>query len=122
MRAPLKGVFKSVKKLANGSRATYYYLRGSGALNPLEGDEDQPFAPGTPAFMRSYYAAIDAPRRARTAGTLQSVIDAYEKSPQFTKLAPRTQRTMAPRCSRSRISSARTPWQWSRIRRSAYVS
>lgn len=95
MRARLKGVFKTTKTLANGSVRTYYFFRGYGALNPLEGDEDQPFAPGTPAFMRSYYAAIDAPRRARTAGTLQAVMDAYEKSPQFTKLAPRTQRDYA---------------------------
>ena len=92
MRARLKGVFKSVKKLADGSRRTYYFFRGHGALNPLVGDEGQPFAPGTPAFMRAYNAAIEAPRIARTAGTLQAVIDAYEKSPQFTELAPRTQR------------------------------
>lgn len=63
-----------------------------GALNPLVDDEGEPFAPGTPAFMRACNAAIEAPRIARTAGTLQAVIDAYEKSPQFTKLAPRTQR------------------------------
>jgi len=92
MRARLKGVYKSRKKLAGGSTKTYYFLREYGALKPLGGDEEAPFAPGTPAFMRSYYAAIEAPRVARTAGTLQAVIDAYEKSPQFTRLAPRTQR------------------------------
>lgn len=90
MRARLKGVYASRKRLADGSTTTYYFLRGVGALRPLAGDEQEHFTPGTPAFMRAYHAAIDAPRRARTIGTLQSVIDSYLKSPFWAKLAPRT--------------------------------
>ncbi|MEY4838547.1 MAG: hypothetical protein RLZZ475_2406, partial [Pseudomonadota bacterium] len=92
MRLKLKGVFVSRKKLSNGAWQEYYYLRGFGALRPVAGDEAEHFAPGTPAFMRSYNAAIDAPRRARVTGTLQEVIDGYRKSAAFAKLADRTKR------------------------------
>lgn len=90
MRLRLKGVYRSDKRLANGRLHTYYYLRGFGALRPVAGDEDEGFHPGSPAFMRSYNAAIEAPRKARIAGTLKSVIDGYQRSPAFTGLAPRT--------------------------------
>jgi integrase len=85
-------VYVNRKVLANGRCAEYYQLRGIGALKPLAGEEAEPFAPGTPSFMRSYQAAIKAPRKARTAGTLQSVIDEYEKSRDFVGLATRTKR------------------------------
>ncbi|MBB3910505.1 tyrosine-type recombinase/integrase [Sphingomonas desiccabilis] len=92
MRVPLRGVYASRKKLADGTRRTYYFLRGFGALKPQDGDEAAEFAPGTPAFMRAYHAAIQAPRIARTHGTLQAIIDGYQRSPQYLKLAPRTKR------------------------------
>lgn len=90
MRLKLKGVYAHHKKLSNGALATYYTLRGFGALKPVAGDEGEPFHPGSPAFMRSYSAAIEAPRKARVTGTLQSVIDGYTKTPAFAALAPRT--------------------------------
>lgn len=90
MRVRLKGVFRTKKTLAGGAQKTYWFLRGFGALNPLEGDEGAEFTIGSPAFMRAYNAAIEAPRVARTHGTLQALIDGYQKSPQYTKLAPRT--------------------------------
>lgn len=90
MRVPLKGVYSSKKKLADGTRKTYWFLREFGALKAQDGDEGEPFAPGTPAFMRAYHAAIEAPRVARTHGTLQSIVDGYQKSPQYHRLAPRT--------------------------------
>lgn len=90
MRVDLKGVYASHKILSNGAHKTYYCWRGGGSLNPLPGDEAELFAPGTPAFMRAYQAAIDAPRKARTVGTLKSVIDGYLKWPAYAKLAPRT--------------------------------
>lgn len=92
MRLKLKGVFASHKRLADGTLKTYYFLRGFGALKPIAGDEEEPFDPGTPAFMRSYNAAIEAPRRARVTGTLQEVIDGYKKSAAFTGLGERTKR------------------------------
>lgn len=57
---------------------------------PLAGDEDEPFTPNSSAFMRAYLAAVDAPSKARTAGTFQSISDAWEKSQDFVRLAPRT--------------------------------
>jgi integrase len=90
MRVRLKGVYRSTKRLSGGRSATYWYLRGFGALQPLSGDEDQEFYHGSPAFMRAYHAAIDAPRVARTAGTFKAIIDGYQGSSAFTGLAVRT--------------------------------
>lgn len=90
MRVPLKGVYRHDKRLSDGSMRTYFTLRGYGAIKPLAGDEAEPFTLGSPAFMRAYHAAIDAPHKARTAGTLQSIIDGYRRTPAFTSLAPRT--------------------------------
>lgn len=90
MRVKLKGVYRNDKTLADGTKRTYWTLRGVGSLNPLAGDEAEPFEPGTPAFMRAYLTAIDAPKKARTVGTLQSIIEAYQRSTAFQKLAPRT--------------------------------
>ncbi len=95
MRNRPKGITWQRKKLADGSRKTFYQLRGICPLKPLPGDEDEPFefhppTYMTPAFMRAYHAAIEAPKKARTTGTLQSIIDGYQRSHEFTKLAPRT--------------------------------
>lgn len=90
MRAQLKGVYASKKVLSDGTRATYYFLRGVGAIKPLEGDEAEPFYPGSRAFMRAYQEANGAPRKARASGTLQAIIDAYLKSQQYVKLGART--------------------------------
>lgn len=90
MRVKLKGVYRNRKKLADGTTRDYWTLRGVGALNPLPGDENEPFGLGTPAFMRAYQEAIDAPRRARTTGTLREVIAGYQRSAAWAKLAPRT--------------------------------
>jgi integrase len=92
MRVPLKGVYRNRKTLADGCVRDYYSLRGYGALNPLPEDQDQPFYPGTAAFMRAYQQAVEAPRVARTIGSLQSLIDGYQKSAQWACLAPRTKR------------------------------
>lgn len=92
MRVRLKGVYAHHKRLSDGTLRTYYTLRGFGALKPLAHDEGEPFDLGSPAFMRAYHAAIEAPRKARTSGTLQAIIDGYRKSPAFTQLAPRTKK------------------------------
>jgi integrase len=85
-----KGVYRHRKRLSTGQTAIYYTLRGFGTLRPQPGDVDEDFAPGSPALLRAYLAAVEAPRKARTAGTFQSVSDAWEKSPAFVRLAPRT--------------------------------
>lgn len=90
MHVRLKGVYSHTKRLADGRSKTYFTLRGHGALTPLPGDEGEPFTLGSPAFMRAYQAAIAAPAKARYAGTLQSLIEGYQRSSSFTSLAPRT--------------------------------
>jgi integrase len=90
MRIRLKGVYQHRKKLRNGDVRYYYTLRRVGPLKPLRGDEGEPFYPGSAAFMRAYQAANEAPLKARIAGTLQSIINAYLRSPQFGQKAPRT--------------------------------
>lgn len=90
MRIKLKGIQAFHKKGKHGALKTYYRLRDVGMIKALPGDEDEPFYPGSEAFMRAYLSLIDAPRRARTTGTLQQIIDAYQKSSAFAKLAART--------------------------------
>jgi integrase len=85
-----QGVYAHRKHLKSGKTVIYYTLRGFGTLRPLAGEENEQFGPGTPALLRAYLAAIEAPRKARTAGTFQSISDAWEKSPAFARLAPRT--------------------------------
>ena len=85
-----KGVYAHRKHLKDGTSVIYYTLRHVGPLRPLPGDEDEDFQPTSPAFMRAYLAAIEAPAKARTAGTFQVISDAWERSPQFAQLAPRT--------------------------------
>ena len=72
-----KGVYAHRKWLKNGLIVTYYTLRNHGTLRPLKGDEDEEFAPNTPAFLRAYLAALEPPRTARTSGTFQSISDAW---------------------------------------------
>lgn len=81
MRVRLKGINKVAKRLADGTRVTYYYAWKGGPR--LEGQ------PGTPEFIASYNAAVET-RRASPAGTLQSILDAFEKSSDFAMLAERT--------------------------------
>lgn len=92
MRVELKGVYAHHKTLRNGALKTYYTLRGHGTLRAAPEDADEPFHPGTPAFMRSYNAAIAKPREALTTGTLQTLIDGYRASSDFGKLAERTRK------------------------------
>ncbi len=109
MRAPLKGVYRHRKVLSDGTIRYYYTLRGFGALKPLAGDEDEAWGPGTPAFMRAYHDAIGAPKKARTSGTMQALLDAYQKSPEWTRLAPRTKRDYGTAIAKIEIEYAKHP-------------
>jgi integrase len=90
MRGLPKGVYASRKRLSDGRFKTYYIHRNYGSLKPLPGDENQHFGPDTPALWRAYDVAVEAPKRARTVGTLQSIINGWQRSPQWARLAPRT--------------------------------
>jgi integrase len=82
MRVRLKGLAWATKKLADGSKATYWYAWRGGPRLPGE--------PGTPEFNAAYNAAIagkvELPR-----GALAAVLRDYQTSAEFSNLAPRTQ-------------------------------
>lgn len=76
-----KGVRAVRKRLADGSTATYYYHRATGARLP---------APDDPTFARQLAAA--KPGRGRyPPGTLGALTIAYRQSPEWTAKKPRTQ-------------------------------
>lgn len=81
MRVRLKGVHTVKRKLANGEIRMHYYAWRGGPK--LEGE------PGTEAFLASYHDASKRKRDDRR--TFAVVLDLFEGSVEFGKLAPRTQ-------------------------------
>jgi integrase len=81
VRIRLKGVNSITKRLADGTRRTYWYAWKGGP--PLRGE------PGTPEFIHSYNEAI-ARKVVPPRGTLLSVLQAYQASEDFTGLAEST--------------------------------
>lgn len=79
----LKGVHKVSAKLADGTRATYYYAWRGGPRLYAE--------PGTPEFLREFEAAF-AERSAPAPGTMSALISDYKGSAEFQKLADATRR------------------------------
>lgn len=69
------------KRRADGSETVYYYHRKTGRR--IEGEA------GTPAFQRNWLAA-SAPARAATVRTLGWLIDRYQTSPEWDRLARAT--------------------------------
>lgn len=82
MRVVLKGINKSMVRLANGERVTYYYAWRGGPR--LVGE------PGMPEFAASYFAAIQS-RREPDRASFQSIIVGYKASQDFLGLSPRSQ-------------------------------
>jgi integrase len=81
MRVRLKGINSKRKRLADGSFRTYYWAWKGGP--PLRGE------PGTPEFIASYNEAV-ARRVMPPRGTLLSVLQGYQASDDFLKLAARS--------------------------------
>jgi integrase len=81
MRIRLRGINSITKRLADGTRRTYWYAWKGGP--PLRGE------PGTPEFVHSYNEAI-ATKAATPQGKLLSVLQAYQASGEFNGLAART--------------------------------
>ena len=81
MRIRLKGVNSITKRLADGTRRTYWYAWKGGP--PLRGE------PGSPEFIASYNEAV-ARKVVPPRGTLLSVLQAYQLSDDFLGLAPRS--------------------------------
>lgn len=72
--------------------------------------------------MRAYQAAIEAPRTARVAGTLQSIISGYQRSSAYVKLAPRTKADYTAALARIETKWGAYPSMRSKIRRSGAAS
>jgi integrase len=83
MRVVLKGVHRTTKRLADGSRRVYYYAWAGGPR--LDGE------PGSPEFVASYTAAY-AERREPPKGVLFSLISSYRRSSEFVGLAEKTRK------------------------------
>jgi integrase len=84
VRIRLKGINSITKKLADGTRRTYWYAWKGGP--PLRGE------PGTPEFVASYNEAA-ARKVVPPRGTLLSVLQGYQASEDFTGLAASTRRS-----------------------------
>jgi integrase len=83
MRIRLKGINSITKRLADGTRRTYWYAWKGGP--PLRGE------PGSPEFIASYNEAV-ARKVVTPQGTLLSVLQAYQQSENFCGLADETRR------------------------------
>lgn len=79
MRVNLKGINQITKRLADGSSVTYYYAWKSGPRLPGK--------PGDPEFIATFNEAV-AKKVQEPKGTLQSLLNAYQTSPNITDLAP----------------------------------
>jgi integrase len=84
MRVRLKGINSKRKRLADGSYKTYYWAWKGGPA--LRGE------PGTPEFIANYNEAAARKVRPPT-GVLLSVVQGYQASDDFLKLAGSTKRS-----------------------------
>ena len=84
MRIRLKGLNSITKRLADGTRRTYWYAWKGGP--PLRGE------PGSPEFMASYNAAVTQ-KVAPPTGVLQALLFSFQESAEFQfGISPRTRR------------------------------
>jgi integrase len=81
MRVRLKGINSITKKLADGTRRTYWYAWKGGP--PLRGE------PGSPEFVHSYNEAI-AHKVVPPQGALLTILQGYQVSGEFLGRAERT--------------------------------
>src|ERR1051325_10505064 len=81
MRVPLKGINRVAKRLADGRTEVYYYAWKGGPR--LRGKY------GSPEFHASYNEAV-ARKLARAPGLLMAVLQAFQRSQDFLRLADRT--------------------------------
>lgn len=83
MRVKIKGINKVAKRLADGTKITYYYAWKGGSRLPGK--------PGDPEFVAAYTAAVGT-KAEQSVGTIQLILNAYQASPKFTDLADRTRK------------------------------
>jgi len=86
-RIRLRGLNKTTRTLADGTRRTYWYAWKSGP--PLRGK------PGTPEFVASYNEAVTR-KVTPAAGKLLSLLNEYQNSDDFRSRQPSTKRSYIP--------------------------
>ncbi|MCL4069031.1 tyrosine-type recombinase/integrase [Pseudomonas sp. GX19020] len=86
MRVTLKGINRNSKKLADGSRVTYYYA--------WKGGPSLPGKPGDPEFLAAYNEAHKQKAKAPD-GSIQAILTSYQDAPVFLDLAERTRKDYA---------------------------
>ena len=86
MRVPLKGLNRVSKRLADGTRVTYFYA--------WKGGPRLPGKPGDPEFIAAFNEAV-AQKAKQPSGTIQSILNGYQETPKFTDLAERTRKDYA---------------------------
>jgi len=87
MRINLKGLNFATKRLADGTRRTYWYAWRGGPL--LHGE------PSTPEFVTSYNKVV-ASKVATPQGVILSILQGYQASEDFRGLANSTKRSYVP--------------------------
>jgi integrase len=100
MHVRLKGINRSVKRLADGTVKTFWYAWRGGPR--LTGE------PGSPEFVASYNAAV-ATKISPAPGTLRSVFTAYQQSSAFTDLRDRSRKDYARHIARIEAKFASFP-------------
>jgi integrase len=100
MRVRLKGVNSVSKRLADGSRRTYWYAWKAGPA--LRGE------PGSPEFIASYNEAV-ARKVTPPTGVFLSISQGYQASEDFRRLAESTRRSYAAHIKRIESSFADFP-------------
>lgn len=86
MRVHLKGIHSATKRLADGTKRTYYYAWKRGPR--LDGEPD------SQEFLLSYQRAWNS-RDTKAEGTMFQLLSEYRNSPEFTSLRDRTRRDYA---------------------------
>src|SRR5450759_71204 len=90
MRRYLPGVSSATKKLANGTRRTYYYAWRGGPL--LKADDGAPLQPEDPHFFVAYTEAHRA-RKTPAQGTMFNLVAVFRSSAEFTSLSDKTRKS-----------------------------
>jgi integrase len=83
-RVELKGIHRVRRRLATGAVKTYYYAWRGGPR--IEGE------PGTPEFVASFARLSRPAERTGPKDQLQSLLDRFQRSTEFTGLAEKTRR------------------------------
>ena len=86
-RVKIKGIHRVRKKLSDGTKVEYHYVFRSG---PRFWSSNDNVVKNGPAYFQLYQEAIGSAPLAK--GKFREILISYQKSPEFKKLAPRSQK------------------------------